>query len=65
MATQKFFIIDNTDGTSDGVIKDREKNEIGLAWQEEAPVGHYINCSLNGYWIISDEDYKKLKELKK
>lgn len=65
MASQKFYIIDNPDGTSDGIIKDREKNQIGLAYQQEAPVGHYISCSLDGYWIVTDEDYKLIKQLKK
>lgn len=65
MATQGFFITDNKDDISDGIISDREKNKIGLAWQHEAPVGHYISGKLDGYWIISDEDYKLLKEIKK
>jgi hypothetical protein len=64
MATQKFAIIDNHEPNSDGIITDREKNHIGLAWQELAPNGHFINCSLDGYWIVSDEDYKKLKQIK-
>ena len=65
MASQGFFIIDNKDNISDGIIRDREKNNIGLAWQHEAPVGHYISGKLDGYWIISEEDYQKLKEHKK
>ena len=65
MATQKFHIIDNPEDFSDGIISDREKNKIGLAYQNEAPNGFYISGELDGYWIIGDEDYKKLKELKK
>jgi len=65
MASQKFYVIDNHENNSDGIIKDREKNKIGLAWIQDAPDGHFINCSLDGYWIISEEDYKEYKTLKK
>jgi hypothetical protein len=65
MSTQKFYIIDSHNEDSDGIIKDREKNEIGRAWNQLAPEGTFINCSLNGYWIISEEDYKLLKQVKK
>jgi len=64
MATQKFAIIDNNESSSDGIIQDREKNNVGLAWIQDAPNGHFINCSLDGYWIVSEEDYKKIKQLK-
>jgi hypothetical protein len=64
MATKGFYIVDTNDGISDGVIYDREKNVVGRAWQQEAPVGNYISGKLDGYWIISDEDYKKLKQTK-
>jgi hypothetical protein len=60
-ATSKFFIVDNPDGLSDGLIKSRNKETIGIANNYDAPDGMYIKCSLNKYWIISDEDYKKLK----
>ena len=43
---------------------DREKNTIGDAYNQEAPNGTFINCSLKGYWIISDEEYKQLKGFK-
>ena len=61
MATQGFFIIDNPDKTSDGVIKSKDKEVLGLAWQQEAPVGNFITGKLDGYWIITDEEYKQLK----
>lgn len=62
MATQGFFIIDTDDGISDGLIKDKDKNIIGRAWQQEAPVGHFINGKLDGYWIITNDEYKQLKK---
>jgi len=62
MATQGFFITDTDDGISDGLIKDKDKNLIGRAWQQEAPVGHFINGKLEGYWIITNEEYKILKQ---
>lgn len=64
MATQKFHIVDNPEDFSDGIISDREKNKIGLAWQNEAPNGFYISGELKDYWIISEEDYKLLKQYK-
>lgn len=63
-ATQKFHITDTERDDADGIIQDREHNHIGLAWQNEAPVGHYITGQLDGYWIISEADYKLFKELK-
>ncbi len=65
MATTRFYIIDNNEPNSDGVIKDREKNQIGLAWIQDAPNGKFINCTLQDYWIVSEEDYKLIKEYKK
>ena len=65
MASAKFCIIDNPNGQSDGVIKDREKNVIGNAYNQTAPVGTFINCSLDGYWVITDEEYKEFNKLKK
>jgi hypothetical protein len=64
MSTTKFYIVDDPNQPLAGIIKDREKNPIGRAYQQEAPEGHFINCSLDGYWIVSDEDYKKLKQIK-
>jgi hypothetical protein len=65
MATRNFFIIDNLHNTSDGVIKNPDKEEIGLAWQHEAPVGYYIKGVLKGYWIITDKEKKLLDKIKK
>lgn len=65
MATSKFYIIDNPEGNSDGLIQTREKENVGYAYNQEAPVGMFINCSLENHWIITDEEYKLLKELKK
>ena len=65
MSSRKFYIIDNPQGQSDGVIKNKNKELLGYAYDQPAPVGSYIECSLDGYWIVSDEDYKKLKKIKK
>jgi hypothetical protein len=62
MATQGFFIIDNLEPPYNGIIKDKDKNILGKSWQEEAPVGHFINGKLEGYWIITNEEYKQLKK---
>lgn len=64
MASQKFYIIDNPEGNSDGVIKDRNKDVVGYAYNQPAPVGSFINCSLDGHWIITDEELKEYKQLK-
>lgn len=65
MATQKLDIIDNHEDFSDGLVYTRDKELIGYAYQNEAPVGHYIAISLDNHWIITDEEYKLLKEAKK
>ena len=64
MASRKFYIIDNTEGQSDGVIKNKNKEVVGYAYNQPAPIGSYIECGLDGYWIVSDEDYKLLKQKK-
>jgi hypothetical protein len=61
MATSKFFITDNPSEESDGIIKTADKETIGLAWQNEAPNGFYITGKLDGFVIISKEEYNKLK----
>ena len=65
MASRKFYIIDNTQGESDGVIKNKNKEVVGYAYNQPAPVGSYIECSLDGHWIVTDEDYKLLNKYKK
>lgn len=65
MATRKFHITDTDREDADGIIQDREHNTIGLAWQNEAPVGHYITGQLDEHWIINEEDYQLLKQAKK
>lgn len=65
MATTKFYIVDEYNELSDGRIVSREKVTIGQAWNQPAPDGIYINCSLEGHWIITDEEMKLLNEYKK
>jgi len=65
MATSKIHIIDTNDGISDGIVQTPDKRNIGRAWQNEAPVGHFISVSLEGHWIITDEEYKLLGLAKK
>ena len=65
MATQKFFIIKNTSGTSDGIVQMLDKGNIGSVYKYEAPDGHFFKVSLDAHWVITDEDYKLLRDLKK
>lgn len=64
MATSKFFIVDNPEDDSDGLIQSREKEIVGRAWNKDGPT-NYIDATLEGYWIIPDEDYKLLREYKR
>jgi hypothetical protein len=65
MATQKIHVIDTELDTADGIVQTCDKRNIGLAWQNEAPDGHFITCQLEDHWIITDEEYKLLRKLKK
>ena len=65
MASRKLYIIDSQDGSSDGVLKNKDKVQLGRAWNQEAPVGTFISISLEDYWVISDEELKEYKQLKK
>lgn len=65
MATQKFHIIDNKEDFSDGIIVGANKDKLGYAWQNEAPEGYFISGTLNDHWIITDEELKEYKQLKK
>ena len=62
MATSKFFIIDNPNEDSDGIVQLRTKENVGRAWNQEAPNGMFINCTLENYVIISKEEYNELKK---
>lgn len=64
MATRKFHIVDTEEEIADGIVKSVNKETIGLAWQNEAPVGYFITVQLDGYVIIKDEEYKLLKNKK-
>lgn len=61
MATKKLYILDNPDVGADGLIKTREKVEVGEAWNREGPNQMYIECNLINHWIITEEEYNKLK----
>ena len=65
MATSKLHIIDTHDGISDGIAQTPDKRNIGRAYQNEAPVGHFISVQLDGHWIITDDEYKLLNKIKK
>lgn len=65
MATRKFHIVDTDDGISDGKISSPDKRPLGRAWQNDAPVGHFISGTLEGHWIITDEEYKLLSKNRK
>lgn len=65
MASSKFFILEKEGSQYDAIIQSLDKQDIGTVTQHDAPVGNYLKCNLNGYWIISEEDYKKLKQIKK
>jgi hypothetical protein len=65
MATSRIHIIDTQDGISDGIVQTPDKRNIGRAWQNEAPVGHFITVSLEGHWIITEDEYNLLSKLKR
>ena len=65
MATQKVFIIDTHDGISDGIAQTPDKQNIGRAYQQEAPDGHFITIKLEGHWIVTEEDYKLISKIKR
>lgn len=64
MATQKIHIIDSHAESYDGLVQTPTKENIGIAFQNDAPDGHFITCQLENYWIITDEDYKLLRKIK-
>jgi hypothetical protein len=65
MPSQKFFIIKNTDGQSDGIVQTLDKDNIGYVYKYEAPDGHFFKVSLDAHWVITDSDYKLFNQLKK
>lgn len=65
MATQKFFIIKNTSGTSDGIVQTLDKDNIGSVYKYEAPDGHFFKVSLDAHWVITEDDYKLLTKTKR
>lgn len=65
MATSRFYIIDTPEESTDGIIQTREKVNVGVAYSQEAPDGTFINCTLKDHWIITDEELKEYKQLKK
>jgi hypothetical protein len=65
MATSKLHIVDSNEENIDGVAYTPDKRKVGVAWQNEAPVGHYITVQLDNHWIITDDEYKLLNKLKK
>lgn len=64
MSSRRFHIIDSQVGKFDGLIKNKNKEIVGYAYNQPAPNGTYIDCSLDGYWLVSDEDYKIIKKYK-
>lgn len=65
MASSKFFIVEKENCAFDAVIQSLDKKDIGIVIQCEAPVGHYLKCNLDKHWIVTDEEYKLIKQLKK
>jgi hypothetical protein len=64
MATQKIHIIDTEAESYDGLVQTPTKENIGIAWQNDAPTGHFITVQLENHWIVTDEDYKLLRKIK-
>lgn len=64
LATGKIFVV-KTMGQGDGRATDREKRQLGPAYNQEAPDGHYIVIDLQGYKVVSDEYLKELRDYKK
>lgn len=65
MATQKFHITDTNEEFADGTISSPDKRHLGYAWQNEAPIGYFITGKLEDHWIITEEELKEYKQLKK
>lgn len=67
MATQSFFVLNGVDVNSQAevVIKGKDKEELGAGVKMESPEGRkYVVAKLDGYWIISEKDYKILRKIK-
>lgn len=65
MATTKIHIIDTEAESYDGLVQTPDKRNIGIAFQNEAPIGHFITVQLEDHWIITDEEYKLLNKYKR
>lgn len=65
MATSKLHIIDSNEENIDGAVYTPDKRKVGVAWQNDAPTGYFITLQLDNHWVITDEEYKLLKQLKK
>jgi uncharacterized protein (DUF736 family) len=69
MSTQKFFVVPNTQtgkNKPNGIIKSKDKIELGIVYNNFAPDGRkYLTATLNGHWIITDEEMKLFKQLRK
>jgi hypothetical protein len=66
MATQVFHVLNKEDygGHADVVVVSRDKKVLGGGEKLVAPSGrNFLKVRLKDYWIISDEEYKKLKNL--
>jgi hypothetical protein len=70
MATQSFFVVNSKDLSfqvnSDAVIEGKDKKFLGEAYKKKAPSDRtFLVCKLQDHWIITNEEYKKLKQYDK
>lgn len=64
--TRSFHAVSSLDieSSGDGSIRGKDKKELGVFFIKHSPSGRkYLECKLQGHCIISDEEYKKYKEL--
>lgn len=66
--TRSFFAVSGLDiqSEADGSIRGKDKTELGTFFIKPSPSGRkFLECKLQGYCIISDEEYKEYVQLKK
>lgn len=66
--TRGFFVVSGNDieTHADGTIRSKDKKELGTYYIKYAPSkSKYLLCELVDYCIITDEEYKEYKQLKK
>ena len=66
--TRSFHCVSNKDidSVADGTLRGKDKTILGVLYNKESPSGNkYLECKLEGFCIITNEEYKEYKQLKK